>query len=217
VIELVIFDMDGLIIDNEAIAFDIWLSICPDQPERKSADIFLETLGWSWSKMITHFNAHYPGINAEEMCRRFENEIIAHIRREGVPLKPGLLELIGYLDSNGIQKCVATSTPRASAEVTLKEIEVYHHFGGHVYGDMVKNSKPAPDLFLLAAKTMKAAPNRSVVLEDSLSGIRAAHAAGMIPIMVPDLVQPDAETCAMLHSECKSLHDVAAVLKPLLL
>ena len=211
-IALVIFDMDGLMLDSEKVALDIWLSHFSDQPERTATDIFLETLGWNWSNTIAHLDAHYPGIDAIKMCRQYKAMLIDHTRSEGVPLKPGLLELIDYLDRERIPKCVATSASRSSAEAILKKVEIYHRFGGHFYGDLVENGKPAPDLFLLAAKTMGVEPSNCVVLEDSPSGIRAAYAAGMIPIMVPDLLQPDTALRALIYRECKSLHEVAAVL-----
>jgi beta-phosphoglucomutase-like phosphatase (HAD superfamily) len=107
---------------------------------------------------------------------------------------------------------VATSTPRKHAIPRLQQCGLLHRFASVSCGDEVERGKPAPDLFLKAAATIPAPPEKCVVLEDSEAGIRGAHAAGMTAIMVPDLKQPADDVRQLARGVYESLVHVREVL-----
>jgi beta-phosphoglucomutase-like phosphatase (HAD superfamily) len=107
-------------------------------------------------------------------------------------VKPGVRELLEYLKSSSFRTAVASSTYTHIVEKELSDAGILPFFDRIVGGDQVSRSKPNPDIFLRAAEVLDTAPEACLVIEDSYNGIRAAKAAGMRAIMVPDLLQPDA-------------------------
>ncbi len=130
-----------------------------------------------------------------------------------MPIKDGLLELLSLLDRLKIKKAIATSTHNNYAKMYLEKANVLDFFDTIVTGEMVTRSKPYPDIYLYAAELLKAKPSECMVLEDSIYGIQAAFAAGMKPVMIPDLVLPDQQIEAMLFRKCYSLFDVMHLLQ----
>ena len=120
------------------------------------------------------------------------------LEERGVPLKPGLLALLDALDALGTPRAMATSTSRDRAQWLLSRAGLSSRFGAVVCGDDIARGKPEPDIFLAAARRLGAPAEDCLVLEDSDPGLRAAHAAGMRSILVPDLapVAPDARALA---------------------
>lgn len=131
-----------------------------------------------------------------------------HVMEHGVDTKPGLIDLLDLLDSHGVRKAVATSTRRERAIPRLEIAGVLDRFLHIVTGDEVARGKPEPDIFLKAAAKLEAHPSTCVVLEDTDAGIRAAHAAGMKPIMVPDLQPPSGDMSRLAHKIFPSLCEV---------
>ena len=132
---------------------------------------------------------------------------------DGMPVKRGLPELLDYLKENRYQTAVASSSSRATVEDYLRRAGMEKTFSALVCGDMITRGKPEPDIFLKAAEELGAAPEDCLILEDSSNGIRAAHAAGMRVIMVPDLIEPTADLRAMTSKVCGSLHDIIPFLE----
>jgi HAD superfamily hydrolase (TIGR01509 family) len=128
-------------------------------------------------------------------------------------LKAGVSELLTLLEARNIRKAVATSSSRQKAERQLERVSLLDRFEAIVTRDDVARGKPNPDLFLRAAEKLETSPERCLVLEDSYNGVRAAHAAGMRVIMVPDLLQPTMEMEAKAYRIVASLHAVAALLQ----
>ena len=130
------------------------------------------------------------------------------IRENGVPVKPGLRELLVYLKEHGIKTAVATASSRNWTQGNVRGAGLDAYFDEYIYGDMVKEAKPNPAIFLLAAEVLGQEPGDCVILEDSFNGIRAAHAGGFLPIMVPDQDEPDEELTGLLTARCSTLSDV---------
>ena len=110
-----------------------------------------------------------------------------------LPLKPGVVEILQDLKQRCVPLALASSTRSDIVKLELEEARLLSFFDAVLGGDMAPRSKPEPDIFLAAAKVLGAIPANCYVLEDSFNGIRAAHRAGMHPIMVPDMQQPDEE------------------------
>ena len=123
--------------------------------------------------------------------------------------------MLDWLEGRAIPRAVATSTRRERAHSALERTALLPRFQALVGGDEVAFGKPAPDIYFEAARRLGANTASCVVLEDSEPGVRAALAAGMMPIMVPDLIPPSAELVALDLVVLPTLHDVLAHLAAL--
>jgi len=216
-IEGVIFDMDGLMVDTERLARVFWLRALEEFDARLTERQYLRIVGRTAvdsAKVLKEMlGADFP---VEECRARMRELYYADIAVNGVPVMPGLLELVEFLKAESIGYAVATSTTR---EITARKLEITgltSHFNTIVAGDEVTNGKPDPEIFLKAASLLGASPEKVVVLEDSRNGIRGAHAAKMIPVMVPDLIQPDDEIQSLAYAVVGSLHEAREVIETLL-
>jgi HAD superfamily hydrolase (TIGR01509 family) len=216
-IDTVIFDMDGLMLDTEPIAARAWKKTFRDLGYTLSDEVNRSMIG----RNVPDSNAIVQEAMGADfpiaLCREQANAAYTKLLdTEGVPLKDGLIELLGFLRKNSCAMAVATSTPRDLALHKLTLTDLASNFKTIVAGDDVARGKPAPDLFLAAARLAGATPAHCVVLEDSPAGIRAGHAAGMVPIMVPDLVEPDEVIRRLAFAVVPNLHEARLVIEKLL-
>jgi len=203
----VIFDMDGLMIDSEVIYQMAWRRAIREFEREMPDAVFRRFLGRTSSDSHTLLADIFgPDFDVGGFLSRCSAIADDHIVTHGIPHKPGLGELLDSLESNGTPKAVATSTRREWALRSLGSLAA--RFEVLTTGDEVTRGKPAPDIFLLCAERLNAAPHECLVLEDSEAGIHAAHAAGMRAIMVPDLVEPTDEIRGLAWRVCASLDDV---------
>jgi HAD superfamily hydrolase (TIGR01509 family) len=206
----VIFDMDGLILDTEAIARLAWKNSTEDLGFKLSDNDFVSLIGRTATDSDALMQRLFgPTFSIPDLRTRITHHWNEHVSVHGIARKPGVIELLDYLDTLPIRKAVATSTRRIHAIPNLGDL--YPRFDALATGDEVKNGKPAPDIFLLAASRLDVKPAECLVLEDSLPGVKGATAAGMKVIMVPDLVAPTPE----ITHHLPSLHAVQAWLKSL--
>ena len=162
------------------------------------------------------FDNYYHGKIDYWEARKLRTEHIYKIReKEGLPIKKGLFELLDYIRENGIKCAVATSTRRESAEKTLHTIGAWEYLDNVVYGDSVEHGKPEPDIFLSAADRIGVPPQECIVIEDSINGIKAGHAAGMKVVHVPDTIQIDDTIRALTYCVCEHLGEVPDVIEKL--
>jgi HAD superfamily hydrolase (TIGR01509 family) len=209
----VIFDKDGLLLDTETVVRKAMFDACTDLGYTMVDALFLSLIGGAREntdeRLRAHFGADFPLTVYRERCRvHFE-----HICREEVPVKPGARELLGFLRQRGIPAGVATSTNRARSEENLKRTGLIEFIDVLVTRDDVRFAKPHPECFLKAASLLGVAPAACLALEDSHHGIRAAHAAGMAAIMVPDMLQPTPEIeplCAGIVASLAEVHTLLA-------
>jgi HAD superfamily hydrolase (TIGR01509 family) len=211
----VLFDMDGLMIESERALLDCW--------RQAARQLRLELDDELWLAMVGLHERACDQLLRERLDEAEAQALVAAMNAlyegrvaAGLPLKPGLLELLAVLVERGLPKAVVTSTPRVRAEPKLARCGLLPHFTTLITGSDVRHSKPAPDIYLLAAQTLGVDPRRCVVLEDSAPGVRAALAAGMTPIQVPDLVAPDVEVRALGHRIVDSLKHALALIEPAL-
>jgi len=186
-IKLAIFDMDGLMLDTEPLSIRGWkiaesqLSlIIPD-------DLYPHLIGLNRDLCKTTMFARIGSFDFETALKILNKSVDDYITENGVPLKPGIIHILDKLDEAGIKKAVATSTATARAMQKLTQAGIAHRFDAIIGGDQVPHSKPAPDIFLKAAKTCDIAPAHCIVLEDSNAGAQGGYSAGMRVIVVPDL------------------------------
>lgn len=208
-ISAVIFDMDGLMFDSERVGRAAWRQAGEEFGYNIGDEHYQQVSG----RTVADATEVFRGIFGEdfpfqEIRRRRVQIARDYFEQHGVPIKPGLLELLDYLDARALPRAVATSTDYAPAMEKLTRTALAKRMHAIVTGDRVARGKPAPDIFFAAAKQLNADPPRCLVLEDSEAGIRAAHSAGMIPVMVPDLKQPSEEVRRLAVLVAASLDEV---------
>jgi HAD superfamily hydrolase (TIGR01509 family) len=212
----VIFDMDGLMLDTERLAPQAWSDASAAMGIDFDMTLIPSMVGRNFrdcqALIVERHGADFP---TAAMMQAWHRAYDAIVEREGIAIKAGLLELLDWLDAEGIPKAVATSTRRDRAEAKLAQTALLPRFATLVGGDEIAHGKPAPDIFLAAARRLGHAPASIVVLEDSEPGVRAALAAGMTPIMVPDQHLPSVELRALDPLVVATLHDVHAHLRAL--
>ena len=186
----VIFDMDGLMFDTERLARDAWRRAMADRGYALDDDVYLTAVGRTVTAACRAFvDALGPDLPIDEI-ETAEARYLRDMIGRSLPLKPGLRRLLGGLDELAMPGAVASSTEVAEVERRLVDAGLRGRFRAVVGGDEVEHGKPAADLFVLAAGRLGKIPAECLVLEDSEAGIMAAAAAGMTPVMVPDLVPP---------------------------
>lgn len=208
-VKTVVFDMDGVIFDSEKLCLACWTEIAEKYGIRDIEAACRECLGVNEKKTKETMFARYGEDFPYETYKR-EASALFHSRADGgrLPKKPGVKELLGYLKENGTKLAVASSTRYGVVEQELRDGGLLAFFDTVIGGDMVKAGKPAPDIFLRACRELCAVPSETYVIEDSYNGIRAAHAAGMIPVMVPDLAEPTEEMKKLARVILPSLFEV---------
>ena len=214
-LEAVIFDMDGVLLDTETIYRAALFATCAAQGLAMTDRVHLSLIGTPKEVGDAMLAAHFgDGVDIAlfhaECARRF-----AELCAPAVPLRPGVLPLLTYLRQAGVPLGVATSTRRATAEPQLRTAGILDFLDVLVTRTDVTHGKPHPETFLKAAAALKARPSYCLALEDSYNGIRAAAAAGMATIMVPDLLSPTAEIEALCVGVLASLVDVQRRLEAL--
>ena len=185
--KLVIFDMDGLLIDSER---GMWL-VSEEYAYNKLGfkidyDFALTLMGASLDITKKRIQEKYgKGLDVEEFYRIIHKNNLKIIQNNEIRLMKGARELLTHLKSKNIKMRIATSTYKELAEVILKNLGIYDFFEEIVTGDRVKHGKPSPDIYLLALGNDK--KEETIIFEDAHNGARAAIAAGIDLILVPDL------------------------------
>ncbi len=207
----VVFDLDGLLIDSEQLVFDAMVASAPKFGRVMDMATFLTLVGLPRAandmQLLNHYGADFP-VNA------FNAAVSAHMNaeREAVAaLKTGVGEVLDALDTHALPRALCTSSGREWVDRHFVAHDLARRFNAIVARGDYMNGKPAPEPYLKAAAILAIDPADCLALEDSHNGVRAAHAAGMMTIMVPDLLAPTEE----MHAKCvriaTSLHDVAAL------
>ncbi len=205
----VVFDMDGVIFDSERRVLECWEEIANNNGFEGINEVFPKCLGLNREKtrevMLAYYGEDFP---YDEF--RVEASKLFHARYDGgrLPMKPGVVELLSWLKESGMQIALATSTRSASVMPDLRDAGILPYFDAVVCGDMVANSKPAPDSFLKACEELGVEPAEAFAVEDSFNGVRSATCAGLRTIMVPDMKEPDDEMRALAECVLRSLLEV---------
>ena len=212
-INYVIFDMDGTLLDTEPIFEKAWNEIGEKWGLRDIDKLYCKIVGRSRDTIIKLLEDTYgkdvdcKGYYAERMERAGE------LFDGYIPLKKGTLEILKFLREENIAIAVATSTVMQIAEKNLRKTGLWDYIDMVVTSEMVENGKPAPDIFLEAASRIGAKKEECIVCEDSYNGIKAAHASGMRPIMIPDMLPPTDETDRLVYKTCTDMFEVMELIK----
>lgn len=190
----VVFDMDGVLFDTERLCMDGWEEIARRKGIEGMKKVAYDSIGRNLNDTRELTLAAYgQDFDFEGFRSEVSKWCHERIDTQGLPIKPGVKELLDYLKEQGYRIGLASSSRRQSVMKNLELAGVTSYFEEIITGDMVEHSKPLPDIYLLACEKLGVNPGDAYGIEDSPNGIRSAHAAGMKPIMVPDLLPPDAE------------------------
>ncbi len=206
--DAVIFDMDGTLLDTESVFRTIVFDVCTELGFEMTDDVHRGMVGSSHEHtrqlLVESYGVTFPYTIFDERCR----VIMRERSHGGVPLKPGAREFVTALRDNNVPTAVATSSRNPHAQHHLGAAGLLDLFDTIVTRDDVRNPKPHPEPYLTAAGRLGIEPTRCLALEDSHAGVRAAHAAGMQTIMVPDLVHPSEEIRQLGIAVLESLEHV---------
>jgi len=208
----VIFDMDGLMFDTENMTIPLWEIAGKPFGYNLTREIVLRMVGISGEEarltLLEEFGPDFPYENIRDGFRLLVDK---EIEKRGVPKKPGLMFLLDRLRSAKIPLGVATSTRSYRAVDMLDKAGILGYFTAITCGEEVTNGKPAPDIFLLAAKKLGQPPLSCVGFEDSTAGLRGLHAAGIRSVFIKDVLSPPEEVLATVWRRCNDLSEAAAL------
>ena len=212
-VRAVVFDMDGLLVDTEQVVYRAM--------QRAAGDIGLEMPFATFQRMVGLQHAASDLILIEHFGERFDLaawsvEISRHFREElaaGIALKTGAVEILDDLDVIGLPRAIATSSSLESVRASLGPHSLVDRFHALITRDVQTRGKPHPEPFLLAASALGIDPQDCLALEVSHNGVRSASAAGMMTVMVPDMLDPTEEMESLCVRVARDLHEVRGLLR----
>ncbi|VXB20854.1 Hydrolase [Luteimonas sp. 9C] len=209
----VLFDMDGLMLDSERAILESLRAAALDHRVDIDPDWWLCLIGHTEAVCRARLGAHIGHAAAGALLADGHARYVA-VAEAGVPHRPGVVALLELLVAHDMPRAVATSTRSPLAQRKLAAAGLLTYFDEVCTSSDVAQPKPAPDVYLLAAERLGVPPARCLVLEDSPTGVRAALAAGMTVVQVPDLLAPDDDVRALGHRIVGSLDAAQALIAP---
>lgn len=207
-VRAVIFDMDGLLVNTEAVYRDCMFAVAAERGLEFPFSVFVTMIGLprraSDRRVLDHFGEDFPIDAFNDRTR----ELVHASIDAGVDLKAGVVEILDHLDSLGLPRAICTSSSPPSVAKHLGASGIIPRFDTVVARGDYQNGKPAPDPYLKAAERLGVAPEFCLALEDSHNGVRAASSAGMMTIMVPDLLEATDEMQGLCIRIARDLHEV---------
>lgn len=203
-----IFDMDGLLLDSEQISMACFFEAGRQVGYTLDAAVYYSCIGANGDHtkalLIAGHGSDFPYDDIHAVWRQL---YMAETMDKPIPVKAGVRQLLQAIADSGTPIALATSTMHDHALNKLRHAQLADYFEVVIGGDMVTKSKPDPEIYLKAAATLKVAPIDCIAFEDSENGVRAASAAGIHVIQIPDLVVPSTELLALGHTVLGSLND----------
>lgn len=205
-LKTIVFDMDGVLFDTERLCMDSWIAIAENWDIDDMEMVFRQCIGLNGNDtkalVLNHYGQDFP---FDDYRKRASEWFWKDVEENGLPIKKGVKEILSYLKEAGYKIGLASSSKQEAVISHLEQAKIRDYFSVMVTGDMVEHSKPQPDIYLMACKKLGVEPGEAYAIEDSPNGIRAAHAAGMKPIMVPDMIAPDDEMKNLSFMICEDL------------
>lgn len=212
-VKAVVFDMDGLLVDTETVVF---------RAMQRAADRIGGEMPFStFQRMVGLQHAASDLILIEHFGEGFDLEawsavVSGHFQEElaaGIALKTGVAEILDFLDAAGLPRAIATSSSMTAVRQSLGPHSLVDRFNALITRDVQTRGKPHPEPFLKAAEALGVEPADCLALEDSHNGVRSAASAGMMTVMVPDMLDPTEEMESLCIRIARDLHEVREMLE----
>ncbi len=213
-IKAVLFDMDGTVTDTERIYNRTW----QDSAHELGYSMFsyqdaLDLRSLNHADAHQMFEERYGGvINIEDVRTLCRKKVAAELEENGIPLKPGLQEILAYLKKQRLKSAIVTANQLEKAVERLKMAGLENDFDEVISAHEVPHGKPYPDPYLYACKKLDLDPEECMAVEDSPNGVLSAVRAGCPTVMIPDLTEPDDEMREQLYAVCPSLDKLIELL-----
>ena len=208
-IKAIIFDMDGLMIDTEKLAFEGFQYVLAKNGLTMSLNFYKKLLGKPMAGIAELIYKEYgEDFDIKNTIKEVHDYMDKIFENKGVPLKKGLFDLLKYLKEHDYKTIVATSSQRYRVDYIFKLAGLNLYFDDSICGDEVIRGKPEPEIFLKACQKLDVKPSETIVLEDSEAGINAAFNATIKVICIPDLKYPEPEFAKMTYKIMNNLLEV---------
>lgn len=206
--------MDGILFDTEIMSSKAWFQIAKERGLGDITQLTNDCIGRNRTDISLQFKKKFgEDFDAEEFLTTGRKIMQDWIDKDGLPLMTGTKEILEYLKKNDYTVGVASSSSRKTIMSHMEKSGLGDYFQAIIGGDMVTLSKPKPDIYLKACEAIGMEPEQVIAVEDSPNGIRAAYAAGMKPVMIPDLIKPDEEILSLLYRKYDSLLELRDALE----
>lgn len=213
-IKLVIFDVDGTLVDSESVYVKAALKNLEVNHYNIPMSAIMGIIGQNkvaGQKLIE--STQDDSFNYDKYLqdfRKIRNELL---EKEPYKLKKGALNILNYCKENNIKMAIATSTARDKQTKVLTELGIIDYFDYMVFGDEIKNSKPAPDIYLKVFEHYNYDKDEMIICEDSKNGILSAHNAGIRVVYIKDIVDVNEDTLALCYKQVKDLDEGIEILR----
>lgn len=210
----VIFDMDGVLLDSEKLYIRFWSEAgkaCGYPFEREHA-LAIRSMArpYAVEKLKGFFGESF---DYDEVRNKRIELMDKYVSENGIEPKPYAEYILKYLKVGGYKIALATATAVERTERYLKFVGLYDYFDEIISAHMVKRGKPAPDIYLYAAKKLGLKPESCIAVEDSANGARSAVGAGCRTVIVPDMDEPEGDILNEIYRVVRNLKELEPLLK----
>jgi mannitol-1-/sugar-/sorbitol-6-/2-deoxyglucose-6-phosphatase len=208
-IEAVIFDMDGVIIDSEPFWIEAEIEIYNKYGIEMTEEMSIEMKGAKTADVVKHWHSIYQWDQPSQtdLTNEIIEKVISIIKERGKAM-PGLMGLLEYLQDNKVKIGLATSSLYRIIDVVMEKLQISCYFDGIHSSESEKNGKPLPDVYIGAAKKLGIKPKNCIAVEDSHIGLLSAKAAGMFTIALPDKHEYNHDKYNIANLKIKSLKEI---------
>ncbi len=213
-VEAIVFDMDGVLFDTQKIFVQSWFKTAEKLGIKDIDKPAYVCIGQNRADTNAYLKSFYgEDFDTDEFQRVKVEFFKKELHDNGVPVMKGARELLEYLRNSPYKVALASSSRKEQVLENLRSTGLEGDFDIIVTGDMVEHSKPSPDIYLKACELLNVAPKNAIAVEDSYNGLESAYAAGMLPVMIPDMLPVTDEIRPKLYKVFDSLLDMKRYLK----